>query len=384
MRGVDRLLGWREIATWGEGAKKLTDYLLKENVPAEVFSDECETVVLVGVREAKKIRAYLTRNGIEARYGPLRGLPALFRSLIVRPGILIGLVTVVLLFLFARSRVWEVRITGDGKIDEDKVRAALREAGLRAGMRKKDVSGDMISSACLSNGGLFSSVNVSVSGVVANVEWIGRSDGHTPVSGESAGVNLIASCDGIVVSVEPSAGVAVVAAGQTVRKGDLLISGVTKGGTVRSAGTVLARVTSEFRVTAAKTEEIRTTVGRRPVSISIRMFGEELFSLGGGGDASAVVEWTLPGGVVLPFACRFGYVTKTVTETIELTETQTAEKAFRRLNWIIREALSEGELLKKEVTGTFDGTGYTAAAKTEYLINIAQPLAFDSRNEYNK
>ena len=62
MRGIDRLLGWREIVTKGEGAKKLTDYLLKENLPAEVISDESETVVLVGVREAKKIRAYLSET----------------------------------------------------------------------------------------------------------------------------------------------------------------------------------------------------------------------------------------------------------------------------------------------------------------------------------
>ena len=385
MRGVDRMLGWREIATWGEGAKKLTDYLLKENVPAEVISDECETVVLVGVQQAKKIRAYLNQTGIEASFGPIRGLPALLRSSFLRPGILIGLAAVILLFLFARSRVWEVRIMGNGSTDEDKVRAALYEAGLRPGMRKKDVSGETISSACLPNGELFSSVNVSLSGVVANVEWIGRSgEDYAAVSGKSAGINLVASCDGVIVSVEPSAGVAVVVPGQTVRKGDLLISGVTPGGTVRASGSVMARVSSEFRATAAKTEEIQTTVKRRPVSLSLRMFGEELFTVGGGGDTSAVKEWILLGGVVLPFSLRVGYSTETLTETIELTESQTAENAFRRLNWMIREALSEGELLKKDVSGSFVDGGYTAAAKTEYLINIAEPLAFDSRNEYNK
>ncbi len=385
MRGIDRLLGWREIVTKGEGAKKLTDYLLKENLPAEVISDESETVVLVGVREAIKIRAYLSENGIDSRFGPIRGLPALLRSAVLHPGILIGLAAVFLLFLFARSRVWEVRITGNGSTDEDKVRAALYEAGLRPGMRKKDVSGNAISSACLSNGELFSSVNVSISGVVANVEWIGRSgEDHAAVFGESAGVNLVASCDGVIVSVEPSVGVAVVVPGQTVRKGDLLISGVTPGGTVRAAGSVMARVSSEFRASAAKTEEIKTTVRRRPVSLSLRLFGEELFTVGGGGDTSAVKEWILPGGVVLPFSFRVGYSSETLTESVELTESQTAENAFRRLNWMIREALAEGELLKKDVSGSFGDAGYTAEAKTEYLINIAEPLAFDSRNEYNK
>ena len=385
VRVFDRLFGWREIETRGEGAKRLTDYLLKENVPAEVISDGASTTVFVGAKEAKKIGAYLKENGVEARFGPLRGLPALLCAAVLRPGILIGLVTVFLLFLFARSRVWEIKIAGNGSIDEDKVRAALYEAGLRPGMRKKDVSGEAISSACLSNDELFSSVNVSLSGVTANVEWIGRSgEGHAPVSLESAGVNLVASCDGVIVAVEPSAGVAVVSPGQTVRKGDLLISGVTPGGTVRASGQVTARVSSEFRATAALTEEIKTKVRRRPVSFSLRMFGEELFSFGGGEDASAYKEWILPGGVVLPFSLRVGYSTVTVTETVERTEAQAVENAFRRLGWIIREALSEGELLKKDVSGCFEGGGYTATAKTEYLINIAQPLAFDSRNEYNK
>ena len=383
MRVIDRLFGWREITTV-DGTKRLTDYLLMESVPAEVMSDETGTAVRIGARDAKRVERYLTENGIAARVGPIRGLPAFFRAAAVRPGILLALVAVAFLFFFARSRVWEVRITGDGSIDEDTVRAALYEAGLRPGMRKKDVSSDRISSVCLSNGELFSAVNLSLSGVVAVVEWIGRSGVGQTVTCDRHGVNLVASCDGVIVSVEPISGTAVVAPGQTVKKGDLLISGVIPGGTVRAAGKVMARVTESFTATAAKSETKQTTLKRRPVSFSFRAFGEEVFSIGGGGDTFAVREWTLPGGVVLPFSLRVGYARETVTETVERTEAETAEVAIRRLHWIIREALSEGELLKKEVAGAFDGSGFTATAKTEYLLNIAEPLAFNSKNEYNK
>ena len=383
MRVIDRLFGWREITTV-DGTKRLTDYLLMESVPAEVTSDENGTAVRIGARDAKRVERYLTENGIAAHIGPIRGLPAFFRAAAVRPGILLALVAVAFLFFFARSRVWEVRITGDGSIDEDTVRAALYEAGLRPGMRKKDVSSDRISSVCLSNGELFSAVNLSFSGVVAVVEWIGRSGVGQTVTCDWHGVNLVASCDGVIVSVEPISGTAVVAPGQTVKKGDLLISGVIPGGTVRAAGKVMARVTESFTATAAKSETKQTTLKRRPVSFSFRTFGEEMFSIGGGGDTFAVREWTLPGGVVLPFSLRVGYARETVTETVERTEAETAEVAIRRLHWIIREALSEGELLKKEVAGAFDGSGYTATAKTEYLLNIAEPLAFNSKNEYNK
>ena len=383
MRVIDRLFGWREITTV-DGTKRLTDYLLMESVPAEVMSDETGTAVRIGARDAKRVERYLTENGIAARVGPIRGLPAFFRAAAVRPGILLALVAVAFLFFFARSRVWEVRITGDGSIDEDTVRAALYEAGLRPGMRKKDVSSDRISSVCLSNGDLFSAVNLSLSGVVAVVEWIGRSGVGQTVTCDWHGVNLVASCDGVIVSVEPISGTAVVAPGQTVKKGDLLISGVIPGGTVRAAGKVMARVTESFTATAAKSETKQTTLKRRPVSFSFRTFGEEVFSIGGGGDTFAVREWTLPGGVLLPFSLRVGYARDTVTETVERTEAETAEVAIRRLHWIIREALSEGELLKKEVAGAFDGSGYTATAKTEYLLNIAEPLAFNRKNEYNK
>lgn len=383
MRVIDRLFGWKEITTV-DGTKRLTDYLLMESVPAEVTSDENGTAVRIGAQDAKRVERYLTENGIAARVGPIRGLPAFFRAAAVRPGILLALAAVAFLFFFARSRVWDVRITGDGSIDEDTVRAALYEAGLRPGMRKKDVSIDRISSVCLSNGELFSAVNLSLSGVVAVVEWIGRSGVGQTVTCDRHGVNLVASCDGVIVSVEPISGTAVVAPGQTVKKGDLLISGVIPGGTVRAAGKVMARVTESFTATAAKSETKQTTLKRRPVSFSFRTFGEEVFSIGGGGDTFAVREWTLPGGVVLPFSLRVGYARETVTETVERTEAETAEVAIRRLHWIIREALSEGELLKKEVAGAFDGSGYTATAMTEYLLNIAEPLAFNRKIEYNK
>lgn len=385
MRAIDLLFGWREIAAEGEAAKRLTDYLLRDGIAADLFSEGDRTVVRVGRAAAKRIRAYLTENGHSAEFGRLRGAPSLALSLLRRPGIVAGVLAAVFLLIAARGRVWQVTVSGDGSLDEDEVRTVVEEAGLYPGKKVRAVTPNEVASKCLRREDLFSGVTVSISGVVAEVTWIGRAVDE-PIRSDAAGegANLVAASDGIVVAVQPTAGTAVVSPGQTVHKGDLLVSGVTRGGAVRAAGTVTARVTAEFRATVPVAETKRTVTKRRPVSFAFKLFGKELFSVGEGGDSAYESEPTLPGGVTLPFSFRVGYAHTVEEVSVERSEAEAARLAHRRLNWILREALSEGELLKSEVSGGFADGGYTATAKIDYLINIAKPLAFSARNEYNK
>ena len=385
MRLIDRLFGWREIKTEGEATKALTDLLLQNAIPAEIEEAGGAATVRLGRADGKRIVTALREKQIGVSVGRLCGFPALLQSLLRRPGILAGVLCALLFFLFARGRVWEIRIAGDGSLDEDVVRSILYTAGLRPGMPIRDFSPDGVATECLMRDDLFSGMTVSLSGVVANVEWFGRlGDASVPSGSEAGGVNLIASRDAVIVSVQPTCGTAAVSPGQTVHKGDLLISGVGKGGTVRASGVVLARVSEEFSVTA-ESVEVRRKIGKaKPVSLSLMLFGEKVLSLGRAGDTSSEKEWTLPGGIVLPFSLRVGYAHLVEEEVVSLSEKEAATRALRRLDWVVREALSEGELIKKEVSGDFSGEGYTATAKTEYLINIAEPLAFNARNEYNK
>ena len=385
MRLIDSVFGWREIRGEGKATKYLTDYLLRNAVPAEIEEEGGTTAIRVGRADAKRILHEMRKKGIAAESGKLRGAPAVLLSFFRRPGIVCGVLCVFLLFLFARGRVWEIRVTGDGSVDEDEIRSVLFEAGLHPGMAIRDLSPDEVATKCLLRGDLFSGMNVSLSGVVVRVEWFGRGgDPSIRLASDEEGVNLVASCDAVIVSVQPTCGSAVVSPGQTVHKGDLLISGVTKGGAVRASGTVLAKVSGTFSSTTEKNAVRRKNGGRKTVSFSLLLFGEKVFSIGEVGDSASEKEIILPGGIVLPFSFRVGYAHETVEEIVALTEKETAEAAFRRLDWIIRESLAGGELLKKEVSGAFFDGGYTATAKTEYLINIAEPLAFIVRNEYNK
>ena len=385
MRLIDRLFGWMEIRAERDEAKKLTDRLLVENLPAEIFTEGEKTVVRIGRVAGRRLIRALEAEDVTVEAGWLRGAPAVFSALVRRPGIVAGVLMTVVLFLFARGRVWEVKITGDGSVDEDVIREIVGEAGLRPGMKISDLSEDGVASGCLLRRDVFSGMNISVSGVVAEVSWFGRKQSEPgSVNSDGEGVNLVALCDGVIVSVLPSRGTAVVVPGQTVHRGDLLISGMSKGGAVRAEGTVIARVTGDYSVSVPLSETKREVTKRRPVSITLRMFGERLFSFGEGGDSVVEKELTLPFGVVLPFSFRVGYAHTVREETVVLSEAEAARIAHRRLSWMIREALSEGELLKQEVAGGYTDGAYLAKAKAEYLINIVKPLAFTARNEYNK
>ncbi|MBP5428577.1 MAG: sporulation protein YqfD [Clostridia bacterium] len=379
---IDRILGWREIRCAGDSSKTLTDYLLQNAIPSEIEESGGGTVVRVGRADAKRIVSALRERGIEPSCGDLLGLPTVFPKILRRSGVVLGVLCAVLFFLFARGRVWEVRIEGDGTLDEDEVRTILYQTGLRPGVLIRELSPDGIATACLLKTDRFSGVNVTLSGTVAKVEWYGRKDnGSVSAVQVAEGANLIASRDGVIVSVMPTCGTAVVVPGQTVRKGDLLVSGVNRGGIVTAAGTVLAKVSEEYSATVDTVSVNRTVVKRKPVSLSLRLFGEKIFTLGAVGESTAEREFVLPGGAVLPFSFCVGYAHEITEEFVTLSEKEAAEAAFRRLDWIIRESLAGCELLKKEVSGGFKDAGYVATAKTEYLINIAEPLAFTAENE---
>ena len=382
MRLIDFISGYSFFTLKGQAGRELTDYLYKNRLSAEIVPNGNGIRVRIGGRGRKAAYRFLIEKGFPFDDGKLLGLPGFFLSAVARPGIVLGVLLSVAFLLFARTRVWALRIEGDGTIDEDGVRDVLRVAGVSEGMAIRDLDLDAIESACVLRCDLFSSVKVSLDGVTAKVEWVGRKSGETvPVKSIGKKANLVAVSDGVIVSVLPSSGSACVVPGQTVHKGDLLISGVRDGGSVVASGTVIAKVVRTFSVTVPTVLTERKEKGRSACSFSLRLFDENLCSFGALGDCTDVIEWILPGGTAFPFSLRVGYRHDWEEETVVRSEGEVASLALKRLNWEMNAALSEGELLRKEIDGSFSGGAYTASATVEYLINIAQPLEFSVKNE---
>jgi len=153
------------------------------------------------------------------------GLPIAMRRLTVRTALLIGLIAVGAGLLGASMFVWDVRVTGLDTRDAMALEEELAGMGVAPGQWKTGIDEDGIGTALLIEHEEFAWIDVRIKGVVALVEVV-PADLAPEVYDENTPCNIIATKDALIESVIPLAGHAAVKAGDTVRAGDLLISGI--------------------------------------------------------------------------------------------------------------------------------------------------------------
>lgn len=184
-----------------------------------------------------------------------KGIPYIFSRYKRRYGILIGAIVFFILTGLSSNYVWDIRIEGNDRISDAEIRENLKELGFGIGsnIRKTDFY-NICHRLLLLNDGI-SWVSVNMEGTYAVVKLIERSeqdierDNGTPS-------NLVAEIDGEIVRTETEFGQLEVMPGQTVKAGELLISGVVKVGQgdsgrfvlVRSKGKVFAKTKRVFRI----------------------------------------------------------------------------------------------------------------------------------------
>jgi similar to stage IV sporulation protein len=163
--------------------------------------------------------------GVETR--SRGGIQYVFSRYKRRYGILIGAVLFLLLSCLSTQYVWDIRIEGNDRISDAEIREDLKELGFGVGssIKTTDFYG-ICHSLLLLNDGL-SWVSVNMEGTYAVVKLIERSEKDIEKNNLTPS-NIVAEIDGEIIRTESDVGQLEVKAGQTVSKGELLISGVVK------------------------------------------------------------------------------------------------------------------------------------------------------------
>lgn len=153
--------------------------------------------------------------------------------------------------LFAlSSRIWFFSVSG---ADSAQIEQALYEMGISTGIRRAELDCNRIRGSLEAQFPDYAFFGVKPSGVYLLIQAV-EADKAPEVYRAGDVRSLYASADGVIVSVHVAAGSAVVKAGDTVKKGDLLIKGEerrTVSGEVRAVraeGSVIAKMWTEGRV----------------------------------------------------------------------------------------------------------------------------------------
>src|SRR5690606_3718396 len=118
--------------------------------------------------------------------------------------------------------IWFIDVSGEAGVSADRILAIAAEAGLRRGVRADALDRQRIQLELLLNVQELSWAAVHVQGTRALIEVAGRSALDPALTRPG---DVIAARDGIIEKLTVLQGSPLVAEGETVRRGDLLISG---------------------------------------------------------------------------------------------------------------------------------------------------------------
>lgn len=255
----------------------------------------------------------------------MQGRPMWRRRICERSTLLVGLLMGMVLIALFSSRIWRVEVvSADSAADEKllgEIRLSAAEWGARPGTAAEKIDKEALEIFLQSEYPSLTYVGVSRRGVKLHIE-VAAEDAAPEVYELSDSRDLVAARDAVVVYAEPLTGQLNVKAGDTVKKGQVLIygreridTGVTRD--VRALGTVIARVwfMGECRLPTQQTIVERT--GRSSTSSQLRLYDWSVQLSEGETYAceQTEVEYLPVGGLYLPLAI----VRTTRWETLEKT-----------------------------------------------------------------
>ncbi len=337
-------------------------------------------VIVTSYRAARMLSMRLTEYEIPFSER-CRGLPFFLWAYRRRPGIFIGLALSLAIIILSGSVVWDIRISGNSSVDSASVKKELEAVGFGLGSSvRADV--DRISNSLLARSDRISWLSVNMSGTVAYVQI---REGASFAEKDSSPCNLVALRDGTVERIEATDGIVCVEVGQSVKKGEILVSGV-RGGDLgnysleQARGEVYAITRRDFSVEIPLEYEedipVRTEKGEK----YIKFFSKNIFFSRNSRNSMAKCvkiyreeNLSPPNLTPLPFGIVTELVTEYETVTKRRTVKEASDMAFCLLGRQMTEELKESDLMSKNIRSSLTDSSVVLICEAVCSENIALP-----------
>lgn len=247
MSGLFFICGYEVLHVEAYCRTELLNFCMREQIAYQNFCVRKDGAIELTVTyySAKKIKHYADTCGIALRSVKKGGLPWLFYSYRKRAGLLVGSILSLFLLSMSGRYVWDVRISGNQSMTREEVLEELRTCGLGVGSYIPSIDTTVLENQVLLASDKISWIALRMDGTVAVVQILEHAYPQNDTDSAKP-ANLIAAADGYIESVEVFRGNALVKQGQSVRKGELLVSGLYDSNTVgyrytRAAGQIIAK-----------------------------------------------------------------------------------------------------------------------------------------------
>lgn len=336
-------------------------------------------------KDAKMLSSLCASNGVCLYLADVRGLFHMLKRYKRRFGFIVGVLFIAVSVWWAGCFVWRIDVVGNESVSSREVIALLESFGLRVGSYIPSLDLDVIKNRALIESNELSWMAVNINGTSVNV--IVREIENVE-NNEKSPANLVASCDGVIEMLEVHKGQPTVNVGDTVRNGDLLVSGIIANENaptryVNASGKIYARTTKHIRIEVPLEYEGKVYTGKIKKEKIIKFFGKSINLFTNTGNLSENYD-KIEKEEQLSFFGRFSVPVSMVTRdfseytmcTLKRTELEAVKLAHAQLLLRIDDALSNAELLKKAVSARFEKEVYVIDCELCCVENIAIEAEF--------
>lgn len=383
----NRIIGSAVLECNINDAAGLLDVCLREHIPYSKMAQDNDKLRLYMSRSsAQRLALYLSRDGIQfdVKTG---GIPVFLEKYRRRYGLMLGGVIIAALIIISTQVVWDIRVTGNSTITAADVKNELASVGFSVGSKIGVRDMDEIANSVLAKSEKIAWLSINMKGNVALVQIREKTFPNTGEK-ESSTSNIVASCDGVIERLEVKRGTPAVKEGDVVRKGELLISGLSElkyGGyrAEQAIGNVYAVTVHHFFIEIPL--EYERKVFSEPICSEkyIKFFSKRLNIYRNGGNSDAFCDkieeekcFSLFGLAPLPISICTVLDSPLKTEVCTRNEREASELAFFEMRRQIEATLADADLLEKKIRTEITETSLVLTCDVTCSENIAVSVPF--------
>lgn len=269
------LFGFLTITLYGENAERVLNAAAKNGI--NIWNLSCKKGNItgnIGIKNFIKLR--YVKRGIKCNVKIIKkkGLVFHTKKYIKRTGFFIGIFLFFITLLTLSNFVWIINIEGNSQIPDSEIIDSCEKIGIYEGMYKKHIDTKYDSQRLLlkQDGLAWGAFNLAGSVLTLNLsesEVSNKSERQIPT-------NIKAAFDGKISKIDVTSGDVSVKVGDTVSKGDLLVSGISERNAsklfVHSEGTIIAKTERIYSASGKFTQKICSDTNRLKKNYTIEFF----------------------------------------------------------------------------------------------------------------
>lgn len=225
---IQYLRGYVVIKVWGYSVERLLNLLGNHDILVWNIKDHGDYHTMhISIEGFFALKPLLKKTGTRAAVLKKYGLPFFVSSMLRRKLFVAGLFCCILFWCLTSRFIWDIRIEGNFALTEDVLMDYLEERGVHPAMKKSALDITTLEQGLREDYDLITWTSAQLKGttLLIHIKENDMPDYDDRADVQERGMDLVAERDGVVTYMITRSGVPCVASGDSVKKGDILVSG---------------------------------------------------------------------------------------------------------------------------------------------------------------